>query len=85
MQIEQQPSEDVTPCFAIFGPNQIEYPGFYVVRRFLIQEGIDPMPDYIPTAIVSTLEDARKHIPDGAYKLRRWPGDDVSLVECYLI
>lgn len=77
-------TEQVAPCYAVFGPNQIEHPGQYVVRRFLLQEGMDPMPDYEPTAVVTRLEETEQFIPTGMIRFDRFPEDDPSLICSYL-
>lgn len=73
-----------TPCYAIFGPNQVENPGKYVVRRFLIEDGIEPIPDYVPLAVVDSLDAARAAVPSALVRFAPDPADDVSLIESYL-
>ena len=55
-----------------------DYPGHYVVRRFV---GEFPTEDF---AIARSLEEARTHIPTGLYKLPRFPEDDAPIVEVWM-
>ena len=69
--------------YAISGPNQKEAPGMFMVRRWVIGDQPDPVPDQDFKAAPS-LEEARKLVPFGYHCIERAPDDDVSLVEVWV-
>lgn len=69
--------------FTVYGPNQREHFGKYVVRRWSIRKG-RCVPDDKPTAIADTLRAARLAIPMGLEMTHRHPSDDVSILETWL-
>lgn len=75
---------NAAPCFAIYGPNQLDHPGKYVVRRFLLDRGIDPIPDYHAVAVVHSLEEARRNVPTGLVCASRSLRDNAALIECWV-
>lgn len=66
-----------------FGPS--DYPGKYVLKKFTIVGGqLEPTPAPEPTAITLTLEQARKHLPDGLVNMGRDPKDEPIVVETWI-
>jgi hypothetical protein len=66
-----------------------DYPESYVVRRSVVFCGAHPLAGQVamdsqPTAVVSSLEDARAHVPPGRYCLPRYLEDDPCIVEVWL-
>ena len=67
-----------------------DYPGKWVVRRWLIAEGgavsgcwsseIIPGPAYI----CESLEEARAHVPEGFFNMGRQPGDETQIKEVWI-
>ena len=58
-----------------------DYPGKYVARKWIVASG------RIAATQVSymsdSLEDARRHIPDGMFNLGRFANDDPKIVEVW--
>lgn len=72
--------------FAIYGPNQVEYPGRFVVRLWTNrQPPLPPIPDLAPHALAESLEDARTAIPAGSFLVPRGDGDNVALIESWIL
>lgn len=69
--------------FTVYGPNQIEHPGRYVVRRWTAYGG-DPVPDKVPYCVGDSLHAARLGLPFGLARIRRADNDDPSIVETWL-
>jgi hypothetical protein len=67
----------------IYGPNQVEHPGRFVVRRWDCN-GDEPIPDRIPERLARSLAEARGVIPDGCFRMPRDLSDDPSLIESWL-
>lgn len=62
-----------------------DYPGKFVVRRFAIVRGeIEPAPEFFPTAVVDSLEEARSHIPLNLARIPATYGEDPVVVEEWL-
>lgn len=60
-----------------------DYPGKYVVRRWLCPAGKDPVPtDEVHTE--DTLDAARAHIPFDRCRLCRSPSDDPNILETWI-
>lgn len=55
----------------------------YVVRRWLVVAS-GPIPDEEPTAVVETLDEARRSIPEGLVRLDRSPADERQILEVWL-
>ncbi|MBZ5618481.1 MAG: hypothetical protein LAQ69_07125 [Acidobacteriia bacterium] len=67
--------------YALFGPNQLQYPGRYVLRRFCDgQAAGDPRPH----GVHSDPDVLRKLIPAGLRRRKRSAGDDPTLLETWL-
>lgn len=63
--------------------NPSDYPGKFVVRRWLIVGG-RPLADREPFAVADTLETARSSVPVGRAMLTRHRDDDPVIVEVWL-
>jgi hypothetical protein len=75
-------SDDVLSLWALYGPNQREYPGRYVVRRWEVHpDGPRLTSDCF---VEPTYFEARAHVPGGLVPIRRHPGDDPSVIESWL-
>jgi hypothetical protein len=59
-----------------------DYPGRFVVRRWLIGRGGSVTPSFITLA--DSLEKARQAIPQGLDRIPRSPGDERQIVETWL-
>lgn len=64
--------------------NPLDYPGRFVVRRWVIVPGLPLQSDPEPLAVVDTLEAARAAIPPGLCCLPAWEDDDPVIVEVWL-
>lgn len=73
---------DVLTMFTIFY-NPTDYPGQWIVRRFLITRG-DVLPDRHSTGFALDLDAARSLIPLGLVRLDRSPQDHASVVETWI-
>lgn len=63
--------------------NPSDYPGKFVVRLWHPGAGfLEAAKD--PTAVVETLEEARKAIPEGRHRLPRQASDDPVIVETWM-
>jgi hypothetical protein len=68
--------------YVVYGPNQREHPGRFVVRKWTIRaEGPS---DAGLAGVVSGLREARRLVPPGHHNLGRSPGDDPSIVEVWI-
>ena len=80
-------SDDVAAiiCYTIYGPNNIEHPGFYVIRRWSIEGGhevnLDPGE---PMAVVSSRRKARGMLPPGLTCFQRAEADDPCIIETWM-
>jgi len=74
---------DGLPMFAIYH-NPKDYPGRFVVRRWLILPGGDIQPDPEPLAVTFTLEWARLEVPGNCWRLERHDMDDPCIVEVWM-
>jgi hypothetical protein len=63
--------------------NPRDFPNRYIVRRWLV-DGAGPVADDEPSAIVETLDEARRSIPDGLFCLDRAEADEKQIVEIWL-
>jgi hypothetical protein len=63
--------------------NPRDLPNVFVVRGFTIAGG-DPIPDPDPTAVATSLDEARAALPPGLYSLGREPSDHPSIVETWI-
>lgn len=62
--------------------NPSDFPGKYVVRPQVADaEGVSPMAEYY---VEDTLNEVRRHVPDGLCCLQRDPNDDPVIVECWI-
>jgi hypothetical protein len=62
--------------------NPRDYPGKFVVRRWLIGPGtITPV---AAVEVTDTLDEARAAVPDGLFCTPRMPDDDPCIVEVWL-
>lgn len=60
-----------------------DYPDLFVVRRWEIRHGYEPVPtDDVRTA--SSLAQARRNVPGGCVRFHRSPGDDPTIVETWM-
>lgn len=74
------------PMYAIFSDPK-DFPGMFVVRRFVCQkDNPEPVPDEKPFAVTTTLEEARATLPMGTGLMRfpRDPRDEPQIVETWL-
>ena len=59
-----------------------DYPDHFVVRRCSItREGLKPDPQ---AHLATSLEDARRLIPEGLYRMPRFADDDPVIVEVWI-
>ena len=63
--------------------NPADYPGRYVVRRFVCAAG-RPIPDPTPVSVSTSLTDARNAIPGRLVRFPRDPTDEPAIVETWL-
>jgi hypothetical protein len=76
-------SEDsLLPVYTVYF-NPADFPGKYVVRRFLVHPN-DPRPDPSPMHVGNTLDDARDAIPPGLYCFSAAQEDDSSIIESWM-
>jgi hypothetical protein len=80
-------TEDTGPRFVwyhyvIYGPNQREHPGLFVVRKWRIAAP-DPIDEGVH-GVAASLRAARRAVPEGQYRVERDPGDDPSIVESWV-
>ena len=66
---------------AIYGPNQVEHPGRFVVRPWYVVRGRS-LPG--TAHLAPSLEEARGLVPPGRVRVSRHEADDVSLVETWV-
>lgn len=60
-----------------------DFPGLFVVRRWEIRHGYDPIPtDDVATA--SSLSQARRNVPSGCVRFHRNASDDPTIVETWM-
>lgn len=64
--------------------NPSDFPGRYVVRRWVVTAGGGMLAETVPMAVENNLFDARKRIPLGLSMLSRNPEDDPVIVEVWL-
>jgi len=76
----------MSPLFIIFFKSKFvvyenpkDYPGKWIVRKW-----VKGKPEIHPTAIMTTLEKARKVIPKGLENIGRMTGDDPCIYEVWL-
>lgn len=62
--------------------NPSDWPGSFVVRRWRIGKGTVEA-EKLPQAVVSTLESARRCIPEGMVNIGRQPDDDPAIAEVW--
>jgi hypothetical protein len=60
-----------------------DYPGRYVVRRFVVAAG-HPIPDLTPIIVTTSRLEARNAIPRGLTCFPRDPTDEPAIVETWL-
>jgi hypothetical protein len=63
--------------------NPTDFPGRYVVRRFLVHPN-DPRPDPSPMHVGDTLDSARDAIPPGLIRFSAGDEDDMSIIESWM-
>lgn len=61
-----------------------DYPGRYVIRRFSIRSGSDPIPDENVWATAGDLELVRCCLPSGLFRIDRSEADDPTIVETWI-
>lgn len=59
--------------------NPSDYKNKFVVRHFM-----NDIPERVPLIVADTLEEARKAIPDGMYRMDRQPDDDPVILEVWI-
>ena len=68
-------------ALVVYGPNQVEHPGLFVVRGHAIKDGkATPSPE---AKTFHTLEDARASVPSGKARFARSASDDPSIIETW--
>ena len=72
---------NVFTMFTIFC-RPADFPTQYVVRRFdIVRERVIPTPFY---RLAETLEEARRHVPQGLWPVERSGEDKTSIVESWI-
>ena len=61
----------------------LDYPGMYVVRKWIVDSGPLPQPDVLIGAPVKSLDAARAQVPAGLICLPHTPGDERQIVETW--
>lgn len=65
--------------------NPKDYPGKWVVRKWLVCQGEkEPLPDHIPVVVADSKTTALGKIPMGMHCIPRFPDDDPCVVEVWL-
>ena len=77
-----QSSEPFLVIYTIY-ENPTDYPGKFVVRKHDVIAG-SSTPDKLPCAVVSSLDEARKAIPEGMVNIQRLPEDEPQIVESWI-
>ena len=75
-------SEPFLVVYTIY-ENPTDYPGKFVVRKHDVIAG-SSTPAELPCAIASSLDEARKTIPDGMVNIQRLPEDEPQIVESWI-
>jgi hypothetical protein len=70
------------PMWVIYW-NPTDFPHRYVVRRWSVAAG-SALADDDPVAVVKTLDEARRCVPDGLVRLDRAEADQRQIVEVWL-
>ena len=71
--------------YTIYGSNNIEYPGSYVIRRWSIEGGHETNLDIDqPMAVIGSLRRARGVLPPGLTCFQRAAEDDPCIVETWM-
>ena len=65
--------------YVVYDKTTIDYPGKYVIRRF-----VDGAPDMEPLIVGDTLEGVLSALPPGLSKLARSPYDEPVILEVWL-
>lgn len=60
-----------------------DYPDNFVVRRWRLGDGGEPVPDQ-ECHLADSLEEARKYIPLGLVRMEPSPGEDPVIVETWI-
>lgn len=63
--------------------NPADYPGLFVVREWHVIGGAQ-MPCPLPVAVVATLDEARRSVPEGHVCFPAQPDDDPVIYEVWL-
>lgn len=63
--------------------NPTDFPGKFVVRKHNVVAGA-AVPENDPHAVMDTLDDARKSIPEGMVNILRLPEDEPQIVESWI-
>ena len=71
------------PMWVIY-KSPVDYPGQFVVRRFVLQESGEAVPDAEPLTVVSTLDVARSSIRPSCFNLGRMDGDEPQIAEVWV-
>jgi len=61
-----------------------DHPDHFVVRRWSIRAGGQPMPMPAEFILSASLDEARTHIPQGLFKMNTMPADDPVIVEVWI-
>lgn len=82
--LSPEQESQVMTLWAIYASPR-DYPGKYVVRRWILRRGtkLPPLPEPDP-AITDSLDQARASIPPGRQRLERTDDDVTSLVESWI-
>lgn len=62
--------------------NPADFPGLFVVRKWLVVDGEARATDVMFTG--ATLQEVRDQVPPGLHLMPRQPGDEPCIVECWI-
>lgn len=74
---------DELPVYTVYY-NPADFPGQYVVRRFVVTSGSAPQADESPLYVGDSLERARDIIPPGLYCFSGDAADEPIVVESWM-
>jgi hypothetical protein len=69
-------------CFWVITKHPSDFPRHYAMRRQYVDRG--RIINHPFAGLYGTLEEARFDVPEGLYRLPRYPNDDPVIVECWL-
>lgn len=82
--VDVREEDVILSTFAIYS-NPTDFPGKFVVRRWVVVHGEDqPLATLAPTIVCETLDAAREALPPGLFPFLPTPEDDPKIVEIWL-